>query len=789
MSTDWNQKLAWILRDLPDTTSDLLQLSAHRSNLLGGTDVEIDVGPRADWLVASADRVPFPKGKAGERVQVDWGEHPEVTHAVAKQRYACDAIDLEAARKIAGELLEEAAKRFDRDARRMSLWTWRYLSERLAAAKGGPGPVAAQIPADPKLPNLTVWQRIGFDAALAGAFPSPSFLVIQVLPAEKALEETTTLQDLWTESSVDGELVWQAMLPIVEALGPEAILSPSMCGHPQVDAWLAAQGITSADGVTSPGASASVAGSLPSVFVALVPSDRARELGEACKKSFEDAWNKMVVKVRDHLVKSGWADPGDEAWTSIWSRQSGRSSEISWTAVGWGEDSTGAGSLLPKQEVTLLEKWARVQEDAAGLDEPWPGIYYGLWYGAALSAAAARRHMGTMSVLCEPNPPCTGCGHREALHGGSGDVDADGLAAFWKPIAGDSGKAGGSIRNGEALCSVCTLRRMGAASGLVSVPEGLAKAIGDAGRYALVLFELDDTDALLRGGKDLKQAATLADGVHSELEKSFTKRARSHIKEILDTPAPLGPARQMGVQDAQRDFLSSTVPAVLEQFGSYAAHASPRELTIIAPVDKAYALVHALRDRSREAFIELPTTSGKRLGTHIGPQTTSSALIAIVPGDEMVGPLVHDCRMALDDLARDALGGDALVVIRRAPRVEERIYAAHWDELTTSVDVLLSAVPDPEDRGRLAVALVSVAPALSNADLDKPSSAARPALVTNVLQEAGLTGADDEATDGEAVARAVCQLVDHCVRLPHGAEESHALDGVRVATSLRGVDR
>ena len=174
MSTDWNQKLAWVLRDLPDPNFDLLQLSGHRSNLLGDTNVEIDVGPRGEWLASSADRVPFPKGKAGERVRVDWAAHPEVTHPVAKQRYTSAAIDLDATRKLVGELLEEAAKRFDRDARRMLLWMWRYLPDRLAAADGGPGPVAAQIPADPRLPNLSVWQRLAFDAALAGASPSPS---------------------------------------------------------------------------------------------------------------------------------------------------------------------------------------------------------------------------------------------------------------------------------------------------------------------------------------------------------------------------------------------------------------------------------------------------------------------------------------------------------------------------------------------------------------------------------------------------------------------------------------
>ena len=783
MSTDWNQKLAWVLRDLPDPKFDLLQLSGHRSNLLGGTDVEVDVGPRADWLESSADRVPFPKGKAGARVQVDWGEHPEVTHPVSTERFTTEAIDLEAIAKVAGGLVEEASKRFDGDARRLLSWMCRYLPERLASAEGGPGPIASCIPADPRLPSLSVWQRMRFDAALAGATPSPSFLVVQVLPAAESLNESVSLADLWTGSSLAAELTWQAMLPIVEELGPEAILSPSIHAHPRVDAWLAEQGITASQEGPTASRGAQVAGDLPSVFVALVPSDRARELGEACKQRFDQAWVKMAERVREHLVKLGWADKGDEAWTSIWSRQSARAWEVPWTAVGWGEDSTGAGSLLPKQDVTMLEKWARVQEDASGLDDPWPGIYFGLWCAASLAAASARRTMGTLSVLCEPDRPCTACGHREALNGGSADVQNRDVARFWEVIAS---KADGVIQPKEALCAVCATRRMGAAAGVVDVPEALSHVTGETGCYALVLFEVDDAALLLRGGKELKHVATLGDNVHSELAKPFIKRARSHTKEILETPAPLGPARQMGVLEAQNTFLSNALREVLDQFGALAVHASDRELIIVAKVDDAYPLTCALRERMHKSFVHVSTQSGQRLAMHIGSKATSSALIALVPPDQVVGPLVQDCRQMLHEVVVEGLGGDGLVVLQRRAGVEERTYAAHWGELGTSVDALLSALPDPSKRARLADVLLPVVPALSNSDLDKASSTARPALVTNVLLDAGF----GEATaDVDAMARAVCQLVDHRVRLSNGAEESHALDGLRIVTSLRGVDR
>ncbi len=788
MPTDWKQKLAWVLRDLPDESLDLLQLSSHRSALLGGEDVETDLGAHGQWLHSSADRVPFPKGKAGSPVKVDWAASPEVTHPTAKQRKVLEQVDLDVVRQQVSALVAEASKRYGGDARRLFWWLWRYLPERLAGASEELGGMAVRIPADPRLPNLSVWHRMGFDAALVGAGPSPCFLVVQALPTTPALRDAASLGDVWAASAIDAELMWRSMLPVIEELGPEAVLAPTGYGHPRVDAWLADQGVTSSDEAGAPSPSERMVGDLPQQFVALVPSDRAREIGEACKERFNRAWLEMASKVRDELVAQGWAAPSDEAWASIWARQTSRAWEVTWTAVAWGEDSTGAGSLLPKQEVSALEKWARVQEDAAGLDEAWPGIYFGLWYDAAVAAAGARRQMGSVSVPCEPDRPCTACGCREALHGGTVESDDAAVAEFWELIAGPGGKAGGEVCQGESLCAVCTMRRMAAKVGIVADSDVLGSLVSSARSYAVVWFGLDQPGMLQRGGKELKHAATLADCVHSSLSKSFTKRARSHVKEILDSAPPLGPARQMAVQEARQTFLSATLPTVLHQFGAVAVHVGDGDLVSVVPVEHAYGFVRALRDRIREPFVQVDTPSGRRWGIHVGPQYPCSGLIAMVPAAEVVGPLWEDCRALLGKVARAALDGDALVVLRRGAGEPERLYAARWDDLPASLDVVLRAVPDPAIRTRMVDALWPVAPALANSDLDKASSTARAHLVRNALQDAGIPmeGAD---VDVGAMARAVCQLVDHRVRLSNGLEEGHALDGLRVATSLRGVDR
>ncbi len=753
MSIDWNQKLAWALRDLPDPNLDILQLSAHRATLLGSEDLSADVGNRADWLLCSADRVPFPSGSSAARVQVDWAALPEVTHPLAKERFVAQPFDLTAAQNVVAELLAECASRFDRDARRMLLWIWRYLPERLAVAEKGPGPIASQFPADPRLPNLSLWQRFSFDTALATASPSPCFLVLNISSLEAACAESATPEDLWTVGSMAFELIWHALLPIIETYGPTAILSPCLRGNPKLDAWLAEQGISAAQDVSAPALTPSTMIGLPNVVVALVEADQAQSLGEACKQRFDDHWASVVSAIRDKLTKAKWAKQSNESWKGSWSRQTPRAWELHWTAVRWADDSTGAGNLLS-----------------------WPGIYYGLWYSAALAASGARQRLGSISVLSEPSPTCSSCGHREALHDGSGDVQA-----FWAPLVGPKGKTSGAVHGDERLCAVCTMRRLAGQLGSTTVPEGL-RALANEPSYAVMVLSLDQPFALLRGGKELKQMASLADCVHSELDKGFTKRARAHVKEVLDTPALLGPARQLAVQEALDESMAA-LAEIIHQAGAFALQISDREIILLAPTHRVYDLARATHALLQTSFAQVPTHGGTKLALRVGSVASHSAVITIVPGAEAPGPVLKDCLEKLQDLARAQLGGDALVITRRSVHEEERLFAAHWNDLAASMDILMASMPSVSSLQRLAQSLSHVAPALSNADLDKSSVMARASLVVTTLEELSL----EENLDHEAIARAVCTLVDHCVRCPGGMEENHALDALHIAASLRGA--
>ncbi|MCL2823411.1 MAG: hypothetical protein FWD57_05410, partial [Polyangiaceae bacterium] len=346
------------------------------------------------------------------------------------------------------------------------------------------------------------------------------------------------------------------------------------------------------------------------------------------------------------------------------------------------------------------------------------------------------------------------------------------------------GRSNGMVREEETLCAICAMRRMAAAAN-VPVSDAYRAIASDENGYAMLVMSFDQTRALIRGGKDLKQTATIGDCVHSELEKTFTKRARTHVKEILEAPASLGPARHLAVREALDNFVY-TLPAILAEHGAFAVQADSKELVIVVRPSRAYSLAKELRAHHQEAFPLVHTESGKRLSLGPSAVATSSAVIALVPKDELPGALLSDCQAILQNVARKSLGGDAIVVLKRSKRETERLFAAHWFDTIHSLDAILRLVPSACSLTKLTRELVAIAPALSNLDLDKSSPHARLSLTQSVVDDSGLLDAED---DRLAFAKAVCVLIDQSVRLPGGFEEVHALDGLCIAAGLCGADQ
>ena len=282
---------------------------------------------RADWWAAAADRpqwpmqeTTLPSGKTlavARWAQVSWTRDPVLIHPLTGAQY-----------KLPGGLSETDIG----DIKRRSLDHFSRLSHALGAADGqghdwrktllaywrfGPdlvededfgklGELWRLLPADTRIPDHSIWDHLDLTSAFAGAFAAdpeggPALLAVSIGPVQGFIAAARKTEDLWAGSHLLSRLAWEAMKPIAEALGPDAILFPRLRGIPQVDLWLRDQmglpaGLFADCEWTHGGTDANplFSAALPNRFVALVPAGQARALAE-----------EVTLRVREWLLELG----------------------------------------------------------------------------------------------------------------------------------------------------------------------------------------------------------------------------------------------------------------------------------------------------------------------------------------------------------------------------------------------------------------------------------------------------------------------------------------------------
>lgn len=285
---------------------------------------------RADWWAAAADRpqwpmqkitVPTKSGgqitlKVADWAQVRWSQKPVLIHPLTG-----DQLDLGKHGGLGDtELADIKQRSFDHfsrllatlnqadpteDPRKTLLTYWRFGPELVEENDNGKlGSLWGVLPADTRVPDHSIWDHLDLTSAFAGAFAADPdgdavLLALSIGPVQSFIASARTTSDLWAGSHLLARLAWEAMKPVCEALGPDAILFPRLRGVPQVDLWLRDemnlpdelfQGCDWMKGATD--ANPLFSAALPNRFVAVVPASQAREIAE-----------KVTQAVRGWLVK------------------------------------------------------------------------------------------------------------------------------------------------------------------------------------------------------------------------------------------------------------------------------------------------------------------------------------------------------------------------------------------------------------------------------------------------------------------------------------------------------
>lgn len=309
---------------------------------------------RADWWAAAADRPQFPmdeitvKTKQGDIktmsvsgwAQVNWAKNPVLIHPLTGEQFdlgqfgGLSTVALDEVKKRSFNHFSELMVKLDagneaqQDWRKLLLAFWRFGPELGVTSADTQdnnklGNLWEILPADTRIPDHSIWDHLDLTSAFAGAFAADpngeaALLSLSIGPVQSFIAAARKTDDLWAGSHLLSRLSWEAMRPVCEQLGPDAILFPRLRGIPQVDLWLRDQMQLPkdlfADCAWNKGGTDSnplFSAALPNRFVAVVPASQAKAIAETVEQSVRQWLHKLGEDVVTRLLTvAGY--PADE---------------------------------------------------------------------------------------------------------------------------------------------------------------------------------------------------------------------------------------------------------------------------------------------------------------------------------------------------------------------------------------------------------------------------------------------------------------------------------------------
>jgi CRISPR-associated protein Cmr2 len=304
---------------------------------------------RADWWAAAADRPQWPKELWA---QVRWTRQPVLIHPLTGQSFNLGNLtDTDI-----GDIKQRSFNHFHRltveldnavDWKRTLFAYWRFgpklVEDEHEAKLGMLWPL---LPADTRVPDHSIWDHLDLTSAFAGAFAAdpegnPALLALSLGPVQSFIAAARSTSDLWAGSHLLSRLSWEAMRPVCERLGPDAILFPRLRGVPQVDLWLRdevklfAEWFKDAEWQQrATDANPLFAAALPNRFVAVVPASQVDDIAEEVSNRVHKWLQGLGSEVVQRLLAAAGvlAEPAPHAAEQMQQQLDGFP-EVHWAAV------------------------------------------------------------------------------------------------------------------------------------------------------------------------------------------------------------------------------------------------------------------------------------------------------------------------------------------------------------------------------------------------------------------------------------------------------------------------
>jgi CRISPR-associated protein Cmr2 len=697
----WERKMQVFLHDPMDKA---LRIQGHEeragriADAFGiGTASKSDVR-LFDIIAAGLDRANLPgySSNDAQNGAVDFSAQPQITHPITPGRLTFSekfSTADQTNRQIVDIVHQDTASTEIRwDKQTYFSYLFFVLRKRLIAENAGNlGFLWDRIPADSRIPDHSIWNHAAMVSAIHTCVKESdlhraSMMVFSLTPVQPFITKTRKLRDHWVASVMLSWLSFEGIRLVMNRLGPDHILYPSLQDQPLVEAGLAEdfsrllQDCQEKTGLIKDKTIAS----FPNKFVFLAPAGREQAIAREIQERIESRWQTLARTVLQ------WLDKDNPDLEEVFQRQTTDFWQFNWAGAHLvdlkGRDMVD--TLFDRQKFNdifeTIQAFSRTCSDA--------GYAYPVTHSLVQSVMAASKNVPFTNRSPEPGIKCPVCGEFEILHGMSLKTDdpgeyKKGADRFWNHIAGRSG--GALIKEGEALCSICAIKRLGPLALAThdkahilndifkdeSFPsttematfeyreslrqegklppcrqngqldpvekdliDGWHEAGQDTGRsetdlyYAILMMDGDKMGDLVNG---TTIAAKWKDVLHPELVERYTQNRLTTYRQLwmdegyLDKQRILSPALHTTLSESLGAFSLYVVPRIIRQCRGRLIYAGGDDVAAVLPLSRALEAADQIRQVYRMPFITLDETSGIHA---LGKETSGQNPIFTMPG-------------------------------------------------------------------------------------------------------------------------------------------------------------
>lgn len=335
---------------------------------------------------------------------------------------------------------------------------------------GGLGSIWDILPADTRMPDHPLWHHLGLVSAIDSSLSEDSnqqvdMVVFSITPVQNFIAKARKLRDYWSGSVLLSYLSFTGITSVMENLGPDHIVYPSLHNQPLVDSWIKEKYRISSKFLEekdndlkdliddTKGIAA-----FPNKFIFLSPHDKVKEMTKEVSDAIINKWEAVSLGVKEYIqdiTKSG------KKFSSQWDIQIKDFWKISWGSAKLAElkDKENIEKLVSGD---VVEKEFKVLKDFSDNFAIKSVRLYTSTHSLIQSVLAAGKSKTTKISRPQYGIKCPLCGEREVLN----DFDLSGSTSakeysnsvngFWQKLEANNNN---TIHKGEKLCAICAVKR------------------------------------------------------------------------------------------------------------------------------------------------------------------------------------------------------------------------------------------------------------------------------------------------------------------------------------------